>query len=207
MSRSEPRSGTDAGVIVVVHADESCLGNGMERPSPGGAAALVERRSADGIARKDLYISAPDTTNNRMALCGAIAVLACLSNQERHLKIAYVSDSEYLVKGMNEWAPAWEKRGWKRKGGAVENLELWQTLVQVSRQHRVSWRWTRGHAGNPKNEYANDCAIRAAERQQNSPGLVDSEFSIWLSQRQGRGRFTGFDPAAEFTDMEQGMIG
>ena len=120
--------------VAVVHADESCLGNGREGKNPGGAAALIEVLAGGGgrVARRDLYISAPDTTNNRMALAGAIATFALLSRKGRRLTVVYVSDSEYLVKGMSEWVPGWERRGWRRKGGAIENLELWQTLVRVS---------------------------------------------------------------------------
>ena len=93
--------------IVVVHADESCLGNGREGANPGGAGSLIEVRTPAGIVRRDLYISAPATTNNRMALNGAIATLAVLAGKGKRLRVAFVSDSEYLVKGMTEWVPAW----------------------------------------------------------------------------------------------------
>lgn len=184
--------------VVVVHADESCLGNGREGPNPGGAAGLIEARTRGGIARRDVYISSPDTTNNRMALAGAIATIALLSRKGRRVRVTYVSDSEYLVKGMREWVPAWRERGWRRKGGAIENLELWQTLARASADHDVSWRWVRGHAGHVKNEYANDLAMRAAEQQLTSAGAVDSGFQVWLEARRRRGQFTDYDPDAAF---------
>jgi ribonuclease HI len=58
---------------VLVHADESCLGNDSSKPSPGGNAALVEARAGDSVARWDFFDFSPQTTNNRMALAGAIA--------------------------------------------------------------------------------------------------------------------------------------
>ena len=97
--------------VVLVHADESCLGNGMDGKNPGGAGALVETIADDGIVRRDLYISSPDTTNNRMALQGAIVVLRTLEDESGAIHIRYVSDSQYLVKGMNEWLPGWRARG------------------------------------------------------------------------------------------------
>src|SRR5881409_550640 len=145
-----------APIRVLVHADESCLGNGTEPPNPGGNAALIEAPAGDSVARWDLYECSPDTTNNRMALAGAIATLEWLHRQWRKARVTYVSDSEYLIKGMNEWVPGWVARGWRRKGGAVENLPLWQKLVQAAAGHAVEWRWVRGHNDNPKNEYAND---------------------------------------------------
>ena len=181
-------------IHVLVHADESCLGNGTEPPNPGGNAALIEAPAGDSVARWDFYECAPDTTNNRMALAGAIATLEWLHRQWRTAHVTYVSDSEYLIKGMNEWVPGWVARGWRRKGGAVENLPLWQKLVQAAAGHTIEWRWVRGHNDNPKNEYANDLAIRAAERQERSNGLVPSGFDTWLAQRRARGQYTDYDP-------------
>ena len=182
----------------MVHADESCLGNGREGANPGGAAALIEVRVGDTIARRDVFLSSPDTTNNRMALNGAIATFALLSRKGHRLPVVYVSDSEYLIKGMGEWVPGWEARGWRRKGGAIENLELWQALVKVSRLHDSVWVWVRGHSGHAKNEYANDLAIRAAERQETSEGAVESGFATWLEGRRARGQFVEYDADAEF---------
>jgi ribonuclease HI len=190
---------------VVVHADESCLGNGRDARTPGGAASLIEIRANDRIVRRDLYISAPDTTNNRMALAGAIATFALLSNKGRRLRVAYVSDSQYLVKGMQEWIPQWRARGWRRKGGKIENLELWQTLVSVSEPHEVTWIWVRGHAGHPKNEYANDLAMRSAAEQITSEGAEPSRFVEWLGQHQQRGQFASYDPEEAFREVELRM--
>ena len=181
-------------IHVLVHADESCLGNGTEPPNPGGNAALIEAPAGDSVARWDFYECSPDTTNNRMALAGAIASLEWLHRQWRNARVTYVSDSEYLIKGMNDWVPGWVARGWRRKGGAVENLPLWQKLVQAAAGHTIEWRWVRGHNDNPKNEYANDLAMRAAERQERSNGLVPSGFDTWLAQRRARGHYTDYDP-------------
>ena len=182
---------------VLVHADESCLGNGTTPPNPGGNAALIEAPAGDSVARWDLFECAPDTTNNRMALAGAIATLEWLHRQWKRAEVTYVSDSEYLVKGMNEWVPGWVTRGWRRKGGAIENLPLWQKLVQAADGHSVRWRWVRGHAEHPKNEYADLLAQRAAERQERSNGLVPSGFDTWLEQQRARGKYTVYDPDRE----------
>ena len=102
--------------VAVLHLDESCLGNGKPGDNPGGSAGLVEVRGARGIERRDFFIHSPSTTNNRMALSGAIDALQLLGQKGNRLRLLVVSDSEYLVKGVREWAPAWEKRGWTRKG-------------------------------------------------------------------------------------------
>jgi ribonuclease HI len=185
----------------VVHADESCLGNGRDGRTPGGAGALIEVGVRGVIERRDLYIHAPDTTNNRMALAGAVATFALLSAKGRRLRVVFVSDSEYLVKGMREWVPSWRARGWKRKGGSIENLELWQALLQAQSGHAVTWRWVRGHAGDPKNEYADHLAVRAATDQITSQAAEPSGFAAWLETRRGKGRYLDYDADAEFAAL------
>lgn len=187
----------------VVHLDESCLGNGREGDNPGGGGGLIEARSRSGkIHRRDVYISSPASTNNRMALSGAIAVLQLLAQKGARLEVLMVSDSQYLVRGMREWVPGWAGRGWRRKEGPIENLELWQALVASARKHRVQWTWVRGHRGHPKNEYANDLAVLAAREQRMSEGLVESEFDGWLEHKREGGHFAGYDPDADFAALE-----
>lgn len=189
--------------IAIVHLDESCLGNGREGDNPGAYGGLIEVRTASGVQRRDFYASAPATTNNRMALSGAIAALQLLAGKGARLRVLMVSDSEYLVKGIREWAPGWEARGWKRKGGPIENLYLWQALAASARTHEVQWTWVRGHRGHPKNEYANDLAVAAAREQKTSAGAVPSEFGAWLAARQAKGMFQGYDPDAAFATLER----
>jgi ribonuclease HI len=176
---------------VLVHADESCLGNQFKaRANPGGAAGLVETWTDGGWVRRDYWISEPDTTNNRMAIRSAIEALSAL---KRPCEVTFVSDSQYLVKGMSEWVAGWKARGWKRKTGTIENLELWQALVEAAARHRVRWQWVRGHAGHPKNEYANHLATRAAKALDASGGLVESRFPDWLEEeREKRGRYLDY---------------
>lgn len=189
--------------IAVLHLDESCLGNGQEGATPGGSAGLIEVTSSRGIERRDFFLHHPDTTNNQMALSGAIAALNLMAAKGKYLRALLVSDSEYLVKGMREWVPGWIERGWRRKGGAIENLELWQTLVNAARQHEVQWTWVRGHRGHAKNEYANDLAVRAAREQVTSPGMVESGFGAWLEEKRLKGQYKGYDPDAAFTALER----
>ncbi len=186
----------------MVHLDESCLGNGRPGDNPGGAGGLVELRTPKGMERRDFYIHAPATTNNRMALAGAIATLQLLGQKGHRLRVLIISDSEYLVKGIREWAPGWEARGWTRKGGQIENLELWRALWQSRTKHDTQFTWVRGHAGHPKNEYANDLAVHAATEQITSEGIVASGFPAWLAKKRAQGKFAGYDPDAAFDAFE-----
>lgn len=186
--------------LVYIYADESCLGNQFEGGNPGGAAGMIEQFDPRrGWRRKDFYRFDPSTTNNRMALTSGILGLAALT---RPCDVIFTTDSRYLVSGMKEWVHGWVARGWRRKGGAIENLDLWRRLVEEARRHRVEWRWVRGHAGHAKNEYANMLAVRAARDAWSSDGLVDSGFEEWLEAQMERGRYLEYldvPPEASFS--------
>ena len=116
-----------------------------------------------------------------------------------------VSDSQDLVKGMREWVPGWEARGWKRKEGPIENLELWKELRASSRLHDVQWTWVRGHGGHAKNEYANDLAVKAAREQVTSEGIVPSGFDDWLEAKRAKGLYLDYDPDEAYAALERRM--
>lgn len=189
--------------IAIVHLDESCLGNGREGDNPGGAGGLVEVMLKTGIQRRDVTRHAPASTNNRMALIGATAVLQVLSGKGNRVRVLMVSDSQYLIRGIREWVPSWIRRNWTRKGGPIENLELWQALVETARSHEVQWTWVRGHAGHPKNEYANDLAVEAARSQASAPGAEESGFVVWLEKKRLKKQYLDYDPDAAFLALER----
>lgn len=184
---------------VYIHADESCLGNqNQKRARPGGGAGLVEVWKDGMWERRDYWLSEPDTTNNRMALRSAIAPLRML---RRKCRVVFTSDSQYLVKGINEWRHAWKRAKWKRKGGAIKNLELWKQVDALVDRHDLTARWVRGHDGHPENEYVDYLATRAAKNQSDSGGLVDSGFYDWLNEERDEKEkyldYMEFEPPAD----------
>jgi ribonuclease HI len=178
--------------LVAIYADESCLGNGREGNNPGGAAGVIEYVNAatERLTRWDYWVAEPATTNNRMALRSAIEAFRVIGRKGGRFRVLFTSDSQYLVKGMTEWVHGWASRGWKRREGPIENLALWQELVDAAAPHRVQWQWVRGHAGHPQNEYANDLAVQAARTQQGSDGARTSEFEAWLAMQREKKRVT-----------------
>lgn len=179
---------SDTPPLVAVYADESCLGNGREGDNPGGAGALIEFQHPDGrLTRRDLWISEPSTTNNRMALRSVTESFNALSAKNGRFRVVFTTDSRYVVDGMTQWVFGWARAGWKRKTGAIENLALWHDALRAAGSHLVAWRWVRGHAGHPQNEYANHLATRAAADQSSSGGAVDSRFDEWLAAYRAKG--------------------
>jgi ribonuclease HI len=178
--------------LLAIFADESCLGNGREGSNPGGAAGVIEYWNAatERLARFDNWVSEPATTNNRMALRSVIEAFRAVSRKGTKFRVVFTTDSQYLVKGMTEWVHGWNARGWRRKGGTIENLELWQAAVVEASTQLVEWRWVRGHFGHPQNEYANFLAMRAAREQSASEGLVATGFDEWLASERAKGRMS-----------------
>ena len=166
--------------LVRIFADESCLGNQFkERKNPGGAAGMIEHFTAPrGWRRRDFAVFDPDTTNNRMALVSGIAALGEI---RPGFPLVFTSDSRYLITGMKKWVHAWARRGWRRKGGPIENLELWRELCRVAARHQVEWRWTKGHADDMKNAYAHWLATKTARERRGIKGLAPSGFESWLA--------------------------
>ena len=135
---------------VIIYSDGACDPN----PGPGGWAALLR----SGSHEKVLTGSEANTTNNRMELTAAIQALAALT---RPCQVDFYTDSEYLKRGITEWLPRWRARGWRRKGGALANADLWQALDEALKQHQVEWHWVRSHAGNPGNQKVDRLARQA----------------------------------------------
>ena len=189
MSGAVSREGENALPLVAIFADESCLGNGKQGDNPGGAGVLVEclAQGTGELVRRDLWVAERATTNNRMALRSAIEAFQALSRKGGRFRVVFTSDSRYLIDGMTSWVHGWARKGWRRTGGAIENLELWQAAIRAAAPHLVEWRWVRGHDGHPQNEYANHLATRAAADRSSSDGLVASEFDAWLAANRAKG--------------------
>jgi ribonuclease HI len=133
---------------VTIYTDGACKGN----PGPGGWGAILFY----GEKKKEICGGEPATTNNRMELMAAIQALELLN---RPCKIELHTDSQYVMKGIQEWIRGWKARGWKTADKSpVKNDDLWKRLDAARDRHDVDWRWVKGHAGHPLNERADALA-------------------------------------------------
>jgi ribonuclease HI len=135
--------------------DGACLGN----PGKGGWASILRF----GPHKKEMFGSEPHTTNNRMELRAAIEGLRMLKEK---CEVEVVTDSEYVMKGINEWVPNWKKRGWMTAAKKpVINRDLWEELDAQVARHKAHWVWTKGHASHEDNNRADELASLAAREQ------------------------------------------
>lgn len=141
--------------VVAAACDGACSGN----PGPGGWGALL--RFEDG-SRRELGGAEPATTNNRMELTGALAVLRSLKDLPRHPDLVLRSDSRYLIDGLEKWMAGWKRKGWRTaSGGAVLNRDLWEQL-DAARLPGLALRHVAGHSGDPDNDRCDAIAVAYA---------------------------------------------
>jgi ribonuclease HI len=140
---------SDGDSVVEIYTDGACSGN----PGPGGWGAVLRY----GSHTKEIHGGeASGTTNNRMELMAAIRALESLT---RPSTVRLYTDSTYLRNGVTSWLPNWKRNGWRTADKKpVKNADLWQRLDAAVKQHQVSWRWVKGHAGHPGNERADELA-------------------------------------------------
>lgn len=138
----------------VIYTDGGCLGN----PGPGGYAAVV----LHGDDRQELSAGFRRTTNNRME------VLACIVGLESlalGTDVLVISDSKYIVDAMTKgWAKKWRSKNWMRTPTeGAKNPDLWERMLEVCEERRVTFRWVKGHAGNEENERCDELAVAASK--------------------------------------------
>ena len=103
--------------------------------------------------------AAPATTNNRMELQAALAMLERLAELPRHPDLVLRTDSKYLIDGLGSWMAGWKRKGWKTAAGKpVLNQDLWQALDQA-RLADVPLRYVKGHSGDPDNDRVDQIAV------------------------------------------------
>ena len=136
---------------VEIYTDGACSGN----PGPGGWGAILLYNGVE----KELSGGEAQTTNNRMELTAVI--MALLALRER-CRVELYSDSKYVVDALEKgWAWGWRKKGWvKADKKPALNPDLWETLLDLTRQHEMHCHWVKGHAENEYNNRCDQLAVR-----------------------------------------------
>ena len=104
-----------------------------------------------------------NTTNQRMELTACIKALEQI--EAKNIDVKVFSDSAYLVNCMNKrWYDKWLKNGWRSaQKKPVENKDLWQRILALVAQHKVSFHKVDGHSGDYLNEMADKLAQKGVE--------------------------------------------
>ena len=88
-------------------------------------------------------------TNNQMELQGFAAALDWLvENDFTDEEVTAYLDSNYVLKGIQEWLANWKKNGWKTAGKKdVSNKEEWIVIDTLLKQFsKINYVWVKGHS-------------------------------------------------------------
>ena len=134
---------------VDLYTDGACSGN----PGKGGYGGILMYNGKC----KEYSGYNPETTNNRMELTAVIEGIKLLKEP---VELTIYSDSAYTVNAfLEDWISGWILRGWRTAGKKpVQNIDLWQELLGLIKDHKVTWVKVKGHADN---EYNNRCDLLA----------------------------------------------
>lgn len=132
--------------IVRIFSDGACAGN----PGKGGLGVLLMYKDK----RKEISEGYKHSTNNRMELLAVIRGLEAL--KKKGLIIEVYSDSKYVVDSVNKkWVFNWEKANFKER----TNADLWIRLLELYREHTITFNWVKGHASNENNNLCDKLAV------------------------------------------------
>lgn len=104
--------------------------------------------SIDDSGNKEIIVAGTEenTTNNVMEMKALLHLLYYLNTCKPGEKVQVFCDSEYVVKGLKEWFPTWQKNGFLTSAKKpVKNLELWKELFAAYIVSSIILDWVRGH--------------------------------------------------------------
>lgn len=136
--------------MIIYYTDGSC------EPNPGTGGFAVIRNQKPHILGGE-----HDSTNIRME---GFAIIAALKDANS-APCAIHTDSEFWINVITKWGPGWEVNGWKKKGGAIKNLDIVQEVCVLYKASQATLIWVRGHNNDEGNELADHWANEARARQ------------------------------------------
>ena len=138
--------------MITIYTDGSCLTN----PGSGGWAAIINENNK----KKIISGNEKNTTNNRMELS---AIIEAMSSFQKKKNLKIVTDSKYVIDGINLWLKRWKSNDWKTSAKKpVKNKDLWMKLDDLINEHSVELEWVKGHSGDKFNEEVDSLAREKA---------------------------------------------
>lgn len=130
-------------------------GSASPNPGPGGYAIIKDNQP---------YIigGEPGTSTTNIRMEGTAIKEALIDANGEECQI--FTDSEFWINVITKWAPGWEAKGWKKKGGEIKNLDIVKAVYPLYVHSRATLTWVRGHEGDFGNELADEWANEARRR-------------------------------------------
>jgi ribonuclease HI len=160
---------------VRIYCDGAC------EPNPGHAGSGIVVYRGGKLAELWYGLYNPMGTNNTgelNALYHALRMAETEINAGKTVEIC--SDSAYSINCVRTWAPTWEKKGWKRSGGDIKNLEIIQDCYAIYRRIKKELTLTHvaAHVGTEGNELADRMAMLGAQSKEKKLRLYQETMDI-----------------------------
>ncbi|HEY7216969.1 MAG TPA: ribonuclease H family protein [Candidatus Binatia bacterium] len=161
--------------------DVSIYCDGACEPNPGNAGSGIVVYRNGKLAELWYGLYHPAGTNNTAELN---ALYHALRMAEAEIKsgntVEVCSDSAYSINCIRSWAPSWEKKGWKKSGGDIKNLEIIQDCYKIYRRikNELTLTHVAGHAGTEGNELADRMAMLAVQSKEKKLRLYRETMDI-----------------------------
>ena len=160
---------------VSIYCDGAC------EPNPGNAGSGIVLYRVGELAELWFGLYNPMGTNNTAELN---ALYHALRMAEAEIKtgnsVEVCSDSAYSLNCIRNWAPNWEKKGWKKPGGEIKNLEIIQACYAIYRRIKKALNFTHvaGHIGIEGNELADRMAMLGVHSKERKLRLYQETMDI-----------------------------
>ena len=165
--------------VLRIYTDGGCSGNQNDE-NLGGWGAILEY----GEARKELYGSEANTTNNRMEMTALLEAFRAIKKEAQTIEV--FSDSSYLMDCFRkEWYVNWQKNGWKNaQKKPVENQDLWKALLPYLERHSITFYRVKGHV-NLNSPAVNLPSLYSKFCEWNGDGFTEEEFR-YITEKNNR---------------------
>ncbi len=161
--------------------DVSIYCDGACEPNPGNAGSGIVVYRGGKLAELWYGLYNPMGTNNTAELT---ALYHALRMAEAEIKagntVEVCSDSAYSINCIRSWAPNWEKKGWKKPGGEIKNLEIIQDCYAIYRRIEKELKLTHvaAHIGTEGNELADRMAMLGVQSKEKKLRLYQGKMDI-----------------------------
>lgn len=157
--------------VEALQADTKIFTDGGCEPNPGQAGSGIAVYREHRLDQLWYGLYNPAGTNNTAEL-NALHQSMLMAEQETSSgrSVAIFCDSKYSIQCVTQWASGWEKKGWKKPGGEIKNLQLIQAMFALyqSLNSEVQILHVNGHVGVQGNELADRMTILAIETRESA---------------------------------------
>ena len=157
--------------VTSLDAQTKIFTDGGCEPNPGKAGSGLAIYRDNEISELWYGLFTPAGTNNTAELNALHEALQIAEKEiANKATVAIFCDSKYSIQCVTQWAVNWEKKGWKKPGGEIKNLDLIQPMfaLYMKLKKSVQVLHVNGHVDVQGNELADRMSIHAIDTKEST---------------------------------------